>query len=288
MSAAAPGRLGRSGLIILVVLLVLAAAAWVVLIDQAATLGPSMGGTMGAPGPSGDSMGGMSTPDAMAGGSMGGSGSGLTMGMGAALFIGLWALMMVAIMFPTAAPMILVFARLQEQRSKRGRPYVPTWLFAGSYIVVWAATGVVAYLIAVGVDGLAAGSPWLMENGARIGGALIVAAGLYQLTPMKAVCLEKCRSPLGFISASWRDGRIGAIQMGVEHAAYCIGCCWLLFAILFPLGMMNIVAMAGITALILAEKVLPFGERFRYVVAGLLIGYGAVVIMIPSALPTTL
>jgi predicted metal-binding membrane protein len=219
-------------------------------------------------------------PDAMS------EGGGLTMGMGAALFIGLWGLMMVAIMFPSASPMILMFDRVQRHRSERGRPVVATWIFAAAYILVWVATGVVAYGIAVGIDALAGDSLWLSENGARIGGALIVAAGVYQLTPLKQVCLDKCRSPFAFISTSWRDGAVGALRMGVSHAAYCIGCCWLLFLILFPLGMMNVVAMAVIAALILAEKVLPFGNAVRYVASAVLIGYGAAVIVWPAALPT--
>jgi len=279
MSATSSGKLSRSGVVILVALLALSAVAWVVLIDQAAGLGDAMTGGMA---PAGGAMSDMSAPDGMAGS------SGLTMGMGAALFIGLWALMMVAIMFPTAAPMILVFARVQEQRRERGGPYVPAGLFAGAYIALWAATGVVAYLLALGVDALASGSSWLMDNGPRIGGALILAAGIYQLTPVKEVCLQKCRSPLSFITGSWREGQAGAIRMGLEHGAYCMGCCWLLFVILFPLGMMNVVAMAAITVLILAEKVLPFGNQVRYVAAALMIGYGVLVMVVPSALPTTL
>ena len=266
MSAASRQPLGRAGPLILAVLLITAALAWVVLIDRSL-------GLMAAP------AGGMEMP-------MGAST--LTMGMGAALFIGLWGLMMVAVMAPSAAPMILMFARVQSSRSRRGGPYVPTWIFTMAYIALWVATGAAAYGLAVGLDQLAQASPWLMENGARIGGALLVVAGIYQLTPAKEVCLEKCRSPLSFLTNSWRDGYGGALRMGLEHGAYCIGCCWLLFLILFPLGMMNIVVVAAITALILAEKVLPAGNRLRYVAAAALIVYGAVVIFMPAALPTTI
>jgi predicted metal-binding membrane protein len=223
----------------------------------------------------------------MDGGMAEGSGA-LTMGMGAALFIGLWAVMMVAVMLPSAAPMILTFARVQSSRSDAGRPYVPTWIFTASYLILWAATGLLAYSLALAVEALAQDSPWLTENAARVGGALLVAAGIYQLTPAKDVCLRKCRSPLSFLTNSWQEGYGGALRMGLVHGAYCIGCCWLLFLILFPLGMMNIVAVAVITALILAEKVLPWGQQLRYVVAAALIGYGGVVIFVPSALPTML
>lgn len=279
MSAGSPQPLGRAGPLILASLLITAALAWVVLIDQSLGLMSAPGGGMEM------SMGGegmdMEAPAAM-------DSSTLTMGMGAALFIGLWGLMMVAVMFPSAAPMILMFARVQTTRSQRGRPYVPTWIFTMAYLALWVATGVVAYALAVGVDHLAQGSPWLMENGARIGGVLLLGAGIYQLTPAKEVCLEKCRSPLSFLTNSWQEGYGGAFQMGLKHGAYCIGCCWLLFLILFPLGMMNIVVVAAITALILAEKVLPAGNGVRYVAAVALIVYGAVVIAMPAALPTTI
>jgi predicted metal-binding membrane protein len=99
----------------------------------------------------------------------------------------------------------------------------------------------------------------LPETAARIGGAVLVAAGLYQLSPLKDLCLSQCRTPVGFIMTSWRDGILGALRMGLRHGAYCLGCCWLLFAILFPLGMMNIAAMAAVTALVFAEKTLPWG-----------------------------
>jgi predicted metal-binding membrane protein len=270
----------------------MAAAAWVVLIDQASGLGGTMAPAadpMSAGGGMGMDGGGMDSGSMDSGSGMAvDSGSALTMGMGAALYIGLWGLMMVAIMFPSAAPMILMFARVQASRSEKGQPYVPTWIFTSAYLALWVATGVVAYVLAVGADALAQGSPWLMENGARIGGALLVAAGIYQLTPAKEVCLEKCRSPLSFLTNSWEDGAGGALRMGLRHGAYCIGCCWLLFLILFPLGMMNVVAMAAIAALILAEKVLPWGNAVRYVAAAALIGFGAYVIFMPEALPTTL
>jgi predicted metal-binding membrane protein len=211
---------------------------------------------------------------------------GLTMGMGAPLFIALWIAMMVAIMFPTAAPMILNFARVQANRQAQGRTFVPIWLFTGSYIALWAATGLAAYAGAALADRLADDSMWLMENAARIGGGLLVVAGLYQLSPLKTVCLSRCRTPMSFVLNFWRDGRAGAIQMGLRHGAYCLGCCWLLFAILFPLGMMNIAAMAAITALIFAEKSFPIGLGVSRIAAVAFVLYGAVVIAIPDALPT--
>ena len=184
--------------------------------------------------------------------------------------------------------MILTFARVQASRQSRGAPFVPTWLFVGSYIVLWCATGLLAYVVAAGGDALAEDWKWLMDNAARIGGGLLVIAGVYQLSPLKRLCLTKCRTPLSFILGSWRDGNAGAVRMGLEHGAYCFGCCWMLFAILFPLGMMNIAAMAVVTALIFAEKSFRNGERIAQAAAVLLICYGAVVIAVPSALPIDL
>ena len=126
---------------------------------------------------------------------------------------------------------------------------------------------------------------WVMNNASRVGGILLLAAGLYQLSPLKNLCLAKCRSPLSFILTSWRDGRAGALWMGLKHGAYCFGCCWLLFSILFPLGIMDIAAMIAITLLIFAEKSLPTGTLIGRLAGTALIGYGAVVIFVPHALP---
>jgi predicted metal-binding membrane protein len=114
----------------------------------------------------------------------------------------------------------------------------------------------------------------------------MIVAGLYQLSPLKQRCLMQCRSPLAFLLGSWRDGGWGAVRMGLEHGAYCLGCCWLLFVILFPLGVMNVAAMAVVTALIFAEKALPLGRRIGQAAAGALVAYGVMVIAVPAALPT--
>jgi predicted metal-binding membrane protein len=209
----------------------------------------------------------------------------LTMGMGAPLFIALWIAMMVAVMFPTAAPMILMFNKVHTQRRQRGQSFVPTWIFVSAYLLVWSLTGVAAYGLAVAGDELADRSMWLMDNAARIGGGLLIAAGVYQLTPLKSVCLSKCRSPISFVMHSWRDGTAGSFRMGLEHGVYCLGCCWLLFAILFPLGMMNIAVLAGITALIFAEKSTVWGRQFATIAGVALVSYGLIVLFVPDALP---
>jgi predicted metal-binding membrane protein len=240
-STSAP-PLRRERAVILATLLILAAVAWVLLLAQS-----GMGG--------------------------------LTMGMSAALFLAVWVVMMVAMMFPTAAPMILMFDQVAATRRERGRAFVPTWVFVSAYLLIWTLFGVLAYILALAATAL-------MEHAARIGGGVLILAGLYQLSPLKHACLAKCRTPLTFISTSWRDGYSGAIHMGLEHGLYCLGCCWLLFVILFPLGLMNVAAMAVITLLIFAEKSLPHGTQVGRVAAAALIAYGALVVAMPHLLPT--
>ena len=211
----------------------------------------------------------------------------LTMGMAAPLFLAMWVAMMVAMMFPAAAPLILLFDRVEEGKRAGGRSYVPTAYFVGAYVAIWTAFGCVAYLLAVGVDRVAADAGWITDEWARFGGLLILAAGLYQLTPVKAVCLSKCQTPMSFLMTSWRDGKVGAIQMGLRHGGYCLGCCWLLFVILLPLGVMNVAAMVVIALVVFGEKCLPAGNRLARAAALVLIVYGLVIMVNPGALPTT-
>jgi predicted metal-binding membrane protein len=209
-----------------------------------------------------------------------------TMGLRAPLFLSLWVMMMVAMMFPTAAPMIVTFHQVQTGKRKRGEAFVSTWIFVTAYLLVWALSGVAAYAGALVAEMAAAHAALTPATAARVGGAVFVVAGLYQLTPLKDVCLSKCRTPIGFIMTSWRDGPAGALRMGFLHGAYCLGCCWLLFVILFPLGIMNIAAMAVITLVILAEKTLPWGAAVARVVAAALIIYGLALVAMPQLLPT--
>jgi predicted metal-binding membrane protein len=209
-----------------------------------------------------------------------------TMGMGVALFLAIWVIMMVAMMFPTAAPMILTFHKVQAGKRERGEAFVATWVFVAAYLLVWMLSGGVAYVGAVAAEAVAARAALSADAAARIGGAILIAAGLYQLTPLKDRCLAKCRTPIGFIMTSWRDGAAGAVRMGLEHGVYCLGCCWLLFVILFPLGIMNVAAMAIITLVIFAEKAMPWGRQMARVVAAVLVAYGTAVLVVPRLLPT--
>ena len=201
-------------------------------------------------------------------------------------FLGIWLTMMVAMMLPSVAPMVLTFARVHAQRSARGRPdAVPTWVFVAGYFAVWTAYGLVAY----GFFLLARewGSSFLDwdANGRYLAGGAIAAAGAYQLTPTKDVCLRHCRSPLHFLAHSWREGRSGALRLGIVHGSYCVGCCFGLFAILFAVGVMSVFWMALIAAVIFVEKALPFGERAARVFALAFILLGLVIAFDPSAVP---
>jgi predicted metal-binding membrane protein len=241
--------------VILGLLLALAAAAWAALVGQGAG---DMDMAMGLP----------------------------TMGLRAPLFLTIWVTMMVAMMFPTAAPMILTFHKVQAGKRQRGEAFVSTWIFVVAYLLVWLLAGVAAYAGALAAEAVAARTALSPATAARLGGAMLVAAGLYQLTPLKDLCLSKCRTPITFIMTSWRDGAAGALRMGLLHGAYCLGCCWLLFVILFPLGVMNIAAMAVVTVVIFAEKTLPWGRTMARVTAVALIAYGSVIVAAPQLLPT--
>jgi predicted metal-binding membrane protein len=209
-----------------------------------------------------------------------------TMGMQAPLFLAVWTVMMIAMMFPAAAPMILTFHRVQAGKRERGDPFVATWVFVAGYMLVWTLSGVVAYAGAVGAESLAAHADLSVPTIARIGGGILLVAGSYQLTPLKDRCLSKCRTPMTFIVTAWRDGVRGALRMGLEHGIFCLGCCWLLFVLLFPLGVMNLAATAAVTALLFAEKTFPAGRRIAMAAGVSLMVYGAVVLAAPEALPT--
>jgi predicted metal-binding membrane protein len=206
-----------------------------------------------------------------------------TMGLRAPLFLAIWVTMMVAMMFPTAVPMILTFHKVQTGKRERGDAFVSTWVFVAA---VWTLAGVAAYAGALAAEAVAVRAALSSTTAARIGGAVIILAGIYQITPLKDLCLSKCRTPITFIMTSWRDGAVGALRMGLLHGTYCLGCCWLLFVILFPLGIMNIAAMAVITLIVFAEKTLPWGRLAPRVTAAALVAYGAVVVAAPQVLPT--
>lgn len=207
------------------------------------------------------------------------------MGLHAALFLAMWVVMMVAMMFPTAMPMILTFHNVQAVKYRLDDAFVSTWVFVGAYLLVWAFAGIAAYAGVLVAETAAARAALTPAAEAQVGGAIIMIAGIYQLTPLKELCLSKCRTPIRFIMTSWRDGTAGAFRMGLFHGIYCLGCCWLLFVILFPLGM-NVGAMAAVTLIILAEKMLPWPRLMPHAAAAALVLYGALVIASSQLHPT--
>lgn len=171
----------------------------------------------------------------------------------------MWAEMMVAMMVPTVAPTVLLFAQLNRKRREQERPYVPAAVFLGGYLAVWTLFSLVIAVVQWALHGAALLSPMMKDQSGWLGGGLLLAAGLFQFTPWKHACLRHCRSPLDALLAGWREGRRGAFAMGWRNGAYCTGCCWVLMALLFVLGVMNVLWVAAITALVLAEKAWPRG-----------------------------
>jgi predicted metal-binding membrane protein len=174
----------------------------------------------------------------------------------------MWAVMMVAMMVPSASPMILAFAGMNRTRRERSLPYVPTSAFVAGYIVAWTGFSLLATVTQEILHSTALLSSMLVSTSAVFGGVLLLAAGVFQWTPLKNACLRQCRTPLGFLLTEWSDGARGAFQMGLRHGAYCIGCCWLLMALLFVAGVMNLWWVAAIAAIVLIEKLTPAGPLF--------------------------
>jgi predicted metal-binding membrane protein len=190
----------------------------------------------------------------------------------------MWAEMMVAMMLPSAAPMILTFATVNRRRRELERPFTPTGLFVSGYLIVWSVFSLLAALAQWGLHGAALLSPAMKSSSAMFGGTLLIAAGAFQWTPWKRACLNHCRSPLQFIMTDWREGPRGALTMGLRHGAYCTGCCWMLMALLFVAGVMNMVWVATIAILVLLEKVAPTWWRLRHATGVILVAWGVWVI----------
>jgi predicted metal-binding membrane protein len=192
----------------------------------------------------------------------------------------MWLIMMVAMMLPSAAPMILLYGKLARSGRQQGGVLASTTLFAGLYVAVWGGFSAVAALIqwalvksgAISDMGLAFGD-------SRVAGALLVAAGLYQLTPLKHACLEKCRSPLSFLMRLWRPGLVGAARLGLTHGIYCLGCCAMLMALLFVFGVMNLAWVALLAVAVLIEKAVPGGQQIAWFAGIAAVAVGAAMVL---------
>lgn len=174
------------------------------------------------------------------------------------LAFAMWAVMMVGMMTPSAAPVALLFAGMRRGVGAHPLPAVVV-AFGAGYLLIWVFFSAVAALAQWPLHQAALLSPMMTTSSARLGGAILIAAGIYQLTPLKGTCLTHCRSPLGFLMSHWRDGTAGALRMGVAHGTYCLGCCWALMGVLFVVGVMNLLWVAALAIFVLMEKVGPAG-----------------------------
>ena len=250
---AAASRLERTQLALLGVLLALAVVAWLVTQDR---------------------MGGMESVPGMSLGALG-------------FFVTVWVVMMAAMMFPSVAPTVLMYDRLREGHRARGKGAAAdaTALFVAGYLLVWTAAGLAAYALFELVRAIDPAFLAWDDAGRYVTGGVIVAAAIYQVTPLKQACLAKCRSPMMFLAERWRNGRAGAVELGVRHGAWCLGCCWALMAALFAVGIMSLGWMALVAAFIAAEKLLPWPTGARLAVALSLLALGLGVAFFPADVP---
>jgi predicted metal-binding membrane protein len=192
----------------------------------------------------------------------------------------MWSVMMIAMMLPSAAPMIIIFSTVNRKRYLIGNLIAPTWIFLSGYLLVW-----------IGFSLIATGGQWSLHNlslispGMKIinpfaSGIVLIAAGIYQFTPIKDVCLKNCHSPLDFIMGNWRDGKLGALSMGLQHGKYCVGCCWAFMILLFVGGVMNLLWVAMIAIFVFIEKVAPVHPWLSKVAGFLLVAWGFGIISI--------
>jgi predicted metal-binding membrane protein len=197
-----------------------------------------------------------------------------------------WVVMMAAMMFPSIAPMVLAHAAVERGRATRGMEQSgATAAFVAGYLVCWTAFGLGAYLLLELGRALRLGILSWDRGGPYFAGAVIVVAAAYELTPLKDACLAKCRGPLDFVPGHWRDGLGGSLRMGVEHGAWCIGCCWALMAALFALGVMSVGWMAFVAALIAIEKLAPWKTAANRAIAVVLVVLGLAVAIVPERVP---
>jgi predicted metal-binding membrane protein len=247
-------RLDRRQLGLIALLLVLAALAWLVTDDR-------MAGMDSGPGTDPGSLG---------------------------FYVSAWVVMMAAMMFPSVAPMVLAYHRIQKRRRELGKASArpgATAVFVGGYLASWTAFGLIAYGLFVAIRSVDIDAFAWDEAGPYLAGGVIVAAAIYQLTPVKDACLSKCRGPLSFVLGYWREGYGGALRMGVQHGGWCVGCCWALMAALFALGVMSVGWMLFVAALIAVEKMLPWKAVANRGIAVLLLLLGIGVAFVPERVP---
>ena len=191
----------------------------------------------------------------------------------------MWAVMMVGMMVPTAAPMALMYASVARKAASQGTVLAPTAAFVSGYVVIWCVFSLAATLLQWQLNRVALLSRTMVLSNSSLGAGLLIIAGLYQMTPLKEACLRHCRSPAHFIAEHWRSGTGGAVRMGFEHGIFCLGCCWLLMLLLFVCGVMNLLWIAVITAFVLFEKLAARGEAGGRLAVVAMIAVGVVLLL---------
>jgi len=200
----------------------------------------------------------------------------------AVLMFLMWVVMMVGMMVPSAAPMTLLYASVARQARAQGSPLAPTAVFVAGYLLMWAVFSAFATAAQWGLERAALVSPAMVATSPVLGAGLLVMAGIYQLTPFKGACLRHCRSPVHLLAERWREGARGALRMGLEHGAYCLGCCWALMALLFVGGVMNLLWVATIALFVLVEKLVPHGAASGRVAGLGMVGIGAAMLALTA------
>jgi predicted metal-binding membrane protein len=190
----------------------------------------------------------------------------------------MWLVMMAGMMTPSVAPMVLTHAAVVRRRVALGGPYVSTGLFLGGYLAAWSGFSLVAAGTEWGLHRAHVLDPDTLRVGPLVAGLLLLFTGAFQLSSFKLSCLSQCRAPLGYFATEWKEGRLGAFLMGLRHGWFCIGCCWLLMAILFAAGVMSLWWGAAITAFVMAEKLLPW--RRLVVWSGAILCFGGAAVLL--------
>lgn len=249
--------LRRDRLVVALSLAGVVALAWLYFWREAASMHPGSGGSMALP------TSAMPAMDAA----------------GVALIFLMWVVMMAGMMLPSAAPTVLLYAAMVRKHAERGTVLPAVWVFVSGYLLVWAGFSLAATLLQAGLGHAALLTPMMASASKWLNAVLLVAAGVYQLTPLKDLCLSKCRSPVQFFMTHWRPGTAGAFRMGISHGAYCVGCCWMLMLLLFTAGVMNLVWVAVLAAFVFLEKLAPAGLHTSRLAGVVLIVIGLAILV---------
>jgi predicted metal-binding membrane protein len=191
----------------------------------------------------------------------------------------MWLVMMIAMMTPSVSPLILVFATINRQRKQQDHPFVKTAFLMAGYFLVWAAFSLVATALQWLLQQLSLLNPDMKTTGKIFGSIILITTGIFQFTPLKQTCLARCRTPLNFVLQHWKEGKQGALKMGIENGFYCLGCCWLLMALLFVTGIMNLLWVSIIALFVLIEKILSRIKWIPYLAGIVLILYGILLLV---------